>query len=122
MQTPARRPPKSPSQAQGELYAARTAQEVFERHITWVDHKEAGVTVNVEVGQAVVGGQVRWYGYLVLGKGERLSLPGGAVPAGARLTHQAIEGEVRRQVQRVTTKRVLQGLLRPQQPTGGLFD
>ena len=93
--------------------------ELYSRHLTWVQHKGTGKTLNVEVGTTVVGGQIRWYGDLVLGKGERLSLPGGAVPAGARLAHLAIEGEIRRQVQRVDAQRILP---RPQEATGGLFD
>lgn len=96
--------------------------ELYSRHLTWVQHKGAGKTLNVEVGTAVVGGQIRWYANLVLAKSERLALPGGAVPAGARLADLAIEQAVRRQVQGVATQRVLQGLQQPLDATGWLFD
>jgi hypothetical protein len=90
--------------------------ELYSRHITWVEHKGAGKTLSVEVGSAVVGGQIRWYGNVVLAKGGRLALPGGAVPAGARLADIAIEGELRRQVQRVDAQRILKG---PQDAASG---
>jgi hypothetical protein len=96
--------------------------DLYARHITWVEHKGAGKTVNVEVGTTVVGGQIRWYANLVLAKSERLALPGGKVPAGARLADLAIEQAVRRQVQGVDAQRLLQGLQQPQAGVGRLFE
>lgn len=93
----------------------------YSRFGTAVRHRSAGVMVNIEVGEVVLGGQVRWYADLVLAKGRRLRLPGGALPAGSRLADRALMTAVSDQAQAVDGQIILAGLRPQADQTGDLF-
>jgi hypothetical protein len=94
---------------------------LYDYSIIGVRHRRADVMLDVELGEVEVGGQLRWFGKVVLPKGRRHALPGGAVPAGARLAHQALLTAVSDQVQAVAPQIILDGLQPPAEPTGDLF-
>jgi len=64
-----------------------------------VTHRGAGVQVFIEVTSTTLGADTRWGVDVVLERGRRVALKGGAVPAGAKLGHHAMLRAARDQAQ-----------------------